>query len=63
MYRLGGGEDDVKEIQAHPFFSVISWDDLVNKKVNIFYISLFMYNCVSVNIRVPMITENAAVTK
>jgi len=31
--RLGGGKDDVKEIQAHPFFASINWTDLVLKKV------------------------------
>jgi len=31
--RLGGGQDDVKEIQAHPFFASINWTDLVLKKV------------------------------
>lgn len=31
--RLGGGPDDVKEIQAHPFFASINWKDLENKKI------------------------------
>lgn len=31
--RLGGGPDDVKEIQAHPFFACINWTDLVNKRI------------------------------
>ncbi|XP_055375518.1 RAC serine/threonine-protein kinase isoform X1 [Condylostylus longicornis] len=31
--RLGGGQDDVKEIQVHPFFSSINWTDLVQKKI------------------------------
>ncbi|KAH8399369.1 hypothetical protein KR215_008937 [Drosophila sulfurigaster] len=31
--RLGGGQDDVKEIQAHPFFASINWTDLVLKKI------------------------------
>ncbi|XP_016995405.1 RAC serine/threonine-protein kinase [Drosophila takahashii] len=31
--RLGGGKDDVKEIQAHPFFASINWSDLVLKKI------------------------------
>jgi len=44
MYRLGGGEDDVKEIQTHPFFSVINWDDLVNKKV-IFSVTNLAVTC------------------
>lgn len=32
--RLGGGPDDVREIQTHPFFASINWTDLVQKKVN-----------------------------
>ncbi|XP_055852444.1 RAC serine/threonine-protein kinase [Episyrphus balteatus] len=31
--RLGGGQDDVREIQAHAFFSSINWTDLVQKKI------------------------------
>lgn len=31
--RLGGGPDDVKEIQSHPFFACINWTDLVNKRI------------------------------
>ncbi|ESN90376.1 hypothetical protein HELRODRAFT_119785, partial [Helobdella robusta] len=31
--RLGGSEEDVKEIQRHPFFACIDWVDLVNKKI------------------------------
>uniref|UniRef100_A0A1L8DLW5 non-specific serine/threonine protein kinase n=1 Tax=Nyssomyia neivai TaxID=330878 RepID=A0A1L8DLW5_9DIPT len=31
--RLGGGPDDVKEIQAHPFFASINWTDLEQKKI------------------------------
>ncbi|KAK3597403.1 hypothetical protein CHS0354_040133 [Potamilus streckersoni] len=31
--RLGGGEDDVKEIMRHPFFEPINWDDLAAKKI------------------------------
>ncbi|XP_068155508.1 RAC serine/threonine-protein kinase-like [Drosophila tropicalis] len=31
--RLGGGQDDVREIQAHPFFASINWTDLVQKKI------------------------------
>lgn len=31
--RLGGGPDDVKAIQAHPFFGCINWTDLVKKKI------------------------------
>ena len=32
-FRLGGGEEDVKEIQRHLFFASINWQDLVEKKV------------------------------
>lgn len=31
--RLGGGADDVKEIQQHPFFSCINWTELVQKRI------------------------------
>jgi len=31
--RLGGGKDDYKEIQQHPFFSPIDWDKLYAKKI------------------------------
>lgn len=31
--RLGGGVDDVKEIEAHPFFASINWQDLLDKKM------------------------------
>jgi RAC serine/threonine-protein kinase len=31
--RLGGGVDDAKEIQAHPFFSSINWTTLLQKKI------------------------------
>ncbi|XP_060571359.1 RAC-alpha serine/threonine-protein kinase-like isoform X2 [Ruditapes philippinarum] len=31
--RLGGGEADVKDLMAHPFFKNINWQDLVEKKV------------------------------
>lgn len=31
--RLGGGPDDAREIQAHPFFASINWTDLVQKKI------------------------------
>lgn len=37
--RLGGTEDDVKVIVAHPFFKSINWQDLVEKKVG------FMDHC------------------
>lgn len=30
--RLGGGPGDSADIKAHPFFSTINWEDLVNKK-------------------------------
>nr|QCW06540.1 serine/threonine kinase AKT [Pinctada imbricata] len=31
--RLGGSEEDVKEIMAHPFFKSINWQDLAEKKI------------------------------
>ncbi|XP_052097828.1 RAC-alpha serine/threonine-protein kinase-like isoform X2 [Mytilus californianus] len=31
--RLGGSEQDVKEIIAHPFFKTVNWQDLVEKKI------------------------------
>jgi len=31
--RLGGGKDDYKEIQTHPFFAPIDWDKLYAKKI------------------------------
>lgn len=31
--RLGASEDDFMEIQEHPFFSDISWEDLVEKRI------------------------------
>lgn len=31
--RLGSGPEDAKEIQKHPFFSNINWDDLYARKV------------------------------
>ncbi|XP_022237199.1 RAC serine/threonine-protein kinase-like [Limulus polyphemus] len=31
--RLGGGQDDANEIMVHPFFRVINWQDLLEKKV------------------------------
>ena len=31
--RLGASEDDFLEIQDHPFFSDIMWDDLVEKRI------------------------------
>ena len=34
--RLGGGPEDYKEIQQHPFFLPISWTDLVQRKVPFF---------------------------
>lgn len=36
--RLGGGIDDVKDIQNHPFFACINWTDLVQKRVSDFYL-------------------------
>ncbi|XP_063700504.1 RAC serine/threonine-protein kinase-like [Culicoides brevitarsis] len=31
--RLGGGPDDYKEIQQHPFFASINWNDLVHRRI------------------------------
>ncbi|XP_031564380.1 RAC-gamma serine/threonine-protein kinase-like [Actinia tenebrosa] len=31
--RLGGKSDDAKEVMKHPFFDIINWDDLYNKKI------------------------------
>ncbi|MED6271390.1 Ribosomal protein S6 kinase beta-1 [Characodon lateralis] len=31
--RLGGGSSDSAEVQAHPFFRFINWDDLLARKV------------------------------
>lgn len=31
--RLGAGPDDFKEIQAHPFFKDLNWDDLMGGKI------------------------------
>lgn len=31
--RLGGGVEDVKEIEVHPFFACINWQDLIDKKI------------------------------
>jgi len=31
--RLGGSEEDVKEIERHPFFASINWQDLIEKKL------------------------------
>jgi len=31
--RLGGSEEDVNEIQSHPFFECINWQEIVDKKV------------------------------
>lgn len=31
--RLGGGPEDVKDIQTHSFFTSINWTDLIQKKV------------------------------
>lgn len=33
--RLGGGLDDVREIQMHPFFASINWNDLYHKRVSL----------------------------
>ncbi|XP_065332814.1 serine/threonine-protein kinase Sgk1-like isoform X1 [Cloeon dipterum] len=31
--RLGSGKNDVLDIQKHPFYKNINWDDLINKKI------------------------------
>ncbi|XP_033624570.1 RAC-gamma serine/threonine-protein kinase-like isoform X2 [Asterias rubens] len=31
--RLGGGQEDAKEIMEHPFFACINWEDLFDKKI------------------------------
>ena len=31
--RLGGGIEDAREIQAHPFFASINWQELYHKKI------------------------------
>ncbi|XP_022244766.1 RAC serine/threonine-protein kinase-like [Limulus polyphemus] len=31
--RLGGGQDDAREIMIHPFYRAINWQDLLEKKV------------------------------
>lgn len=31
--RLGGSEEDVKDIMRHPFFESVNWEDLVEKKL------------------------------
>ena len=40
-FRLGGSEQDVKEIIAHPFFKTVNWQDLIEKKVSVFVWSVF----------------------
>ena len=34
LRRLGGGPGDYRDIQAHPFFTNVSWEDLLLKKYN-----------------------------
>lgn len=41
-YRLGGGEEDAKQITAHPFFASINWDDLYHKRVSTAHVT-YMY--------------------
>lgn len=31
--RLGGGEEDAKELKRHPFFEGLNWDALARKEV------------------------------
>lgn len=33
MIFTGGGPEDFREIQQHPFFSSINWNDLLQKKI------------------------------
>lgn len=60
--RLGGGQDDVKEIQAHPFFASINWTDLVNKRVcccGVFCFFLLHRNVYKLYV-VQLLIDNAA---
>ena len=34
LCRLGGGEEDVKDIMRHPFFETIDWQALYEKRVS-----------------------------
>eukprot|EP00475_Leptophrys_vorax_P027207 TRINITY_DN38792_c0_g1_i1.p1 TRINITY_DN38792_c0_g1~~TRINITY_DN38792_c0_g1_i1.p1 ORF type:complete len:421 (-),score=111.80 TRINITY_DN38792_c0_g1_i1:112-1374(-) len=34
LERLGAGEDDVRDVKAHPFFASVDWDDVVNKRID-----------------------------
>ncbi|PRD26903.1 UNVERIFIED_CONTAM: Akt1 [Trichonephila clavipes] len=33
LYRLGGGQEDAKEVMMDPFFRSMPWQDLLEKKV------------------------------
>jgi len=33
VVRLGGGVRGMSEVMAHPWFKIVNWDDLVNKKI------------------------------
>lgn len=33
--RLGGGPDDAKEVMSHKFFTSINWQDVIEKKVQV----------------------------
>ena len=41
VYRLGGGEEDVRAIMEHAFFENLNWNDLYEKKV------LYRFDCMS----------------
>lgn len=36
LFRLGGGPDDAKEVMLDPFFRSTPWQDLLEKKVQIY---------------------------
>lgn len=43
--RLGGSEEDVREIQRHPFFAPINWDDLYHKRVRFCLVIVILSSC------------------
>ena len=40
--RLGCSGSDVQEVQHHPFFKVISWDDVTARKVTVYVLASMM---------------------
>ncbi len=36
LWRLGGGPDDAKEIMRHSFFTTLDWQDVYDKKVQVY---------------------------